>query len=348
MIFNMARTEILDVRVPGEETTARLGRAAEVIKRGGLVAFPTETVYGLGANAFDEEAVGRIYEAKGRPSDNPMIAHIARPDDIGLLAKSTSPHMEKLAKAFWPGPLTMVAAKRDEVPRRVTGGLETVAIRLPDHPVAAELIRLAGIPLAAPSANLSGSPSPTKAEHVIADLDGKVDIILQGGPCHIGIESTVVDMTASPPCVLRPGIITREDIETCLGEPIAGHSVITTNPQAAAPFDAAPPKSPGMKYAHYAPKATLLVVMGQDAEKTAAELMRLKKQNEALGIRVGLLLAGERSHYEFARDFYAKLRDFDNEGVDMIIAVAPPEVGGITTAILNRLLKAAGNNIVRV
>jgi len=197
----------------------KIREAAEVIKRGGLVAFPTETVYGIGADAFNEEAVDRVYEAKGRPSDNPMIVHIARASDVGLLAAELTPGTVKLADAFWPGPLTMVLSKRGEVPARVTGGLGTVGVRLPDSPAAAELIKFAGTPIAAPSANLSGKPSPTKAAHVLGDLDGKVDVILIGPDCRVGIESTVVDMTTAPPCVLRPGVVTRDHIEAILETP---------------------------------------------------------------------------------------------------------------------------------
>ena len=309
--------------------------AAEAIKRGGLVAFPTETVYGIGADAFNEEAVGRVYEAKGRPSDNPMIVHIARASDMGSLVSEITPDAVKLADAFWPGPLTMVLPKRDEVPSRVTGGLDTVGVRLPDSEIALALIRLAGTPVAAPSANISGRPSPTKAEHVIEDLDGKVDVILTGPECRVGIESTVIDMTAYPPTILRPGFVTMDEIEAVLEKPI-GHG-----------GDPSAPRSPGMKYRHYAPKAQMLVIEG-DREKVKTEIIRLKKLNEELGQNVGVLLFEERDYLTAAHDFYAALRALDEGGADLILAGALPENDGLGFAVMNRMLKAAGYNIARV
>ena len=363
------KTEILDVAAlteekleearlfPGsmaesavEDAYANIRRAAEVLRQGGLVAFPTETVYGIGANAFDEAAVRRVYEAKGRPSDNPMIVHIARASDIGLLASSYPPGVVKLADAFWPGPLTMVLEKRAEIPACVTGGLDTVGVRLPDNLAAIELIRLAGSPVAAPSANLSGSPSPTKAEHVIADLDGKVDVILVGPECRVGIESTVVDMTVNPPQILRPGVVTKDDIEAELGAFIeidkAVRRAVPENPDAEAATEAAP-RAPGMKYRHYAPKAQMIVVEGA-RERVRSEIARLKALNEGLGTCVGVLLFEERDYLEAAHDFYAALRALDEEGVDLIIAGALPETDGVGFAVMNRMMKAAGYNIVRV
>jgi len=332
-------TRILDVSAYNNETTENIRQAAEALSQGGLVAFPTETVYGIGANAFDEEAVRRVYAAKGRPSDNPMIVHIARASDISTLAKKLSPQFIKLADAFWPGPLTMVVEKREEVPECVTGGLATVGVRLPDSEVARELIRLAGVPIAAPSANLSGSPSSTKAEHVISDLDGKVDVILAGSECRIGIESTVIDMTVSPPEILRPGFITRDDLEAALDEPVAESPGMV--------FDSEAPRSPGMKYRHYAPKAEMLVVEGL-REKVRAEIDRLKALNERIGLHVGVLLFEEKKYIEAAHDFYARLRELDDEGVDMIIAGALAENDGVGFAVMNRMMKAAGYKIVRV
>ena len=350
------KTSIYEVNDLTEAAYEKIRRAAEVIKRGGLVAFPTETVYGIGADAFNEEAVGRVYEAKGRPRDNPMIVHIARASDAGLLARSLSPDVIKLADAFWPGPLTMVLPKRDEVPARVTGGLGTVGIRLPDSPVAAALIRFAGTPVAAPSANLSGRPSPTKAEHVIEDLDGKVDVILIGPDCRVGIESTVVDMTAEPPCVLRPGVVTGYDLESVLEKPVMvphlrqGDATHGDAYQGDGSFDRQgdePPKSPGMKYRHYAPQAQMLVVEGF-REKVISEIARLKALNEGLGSKVGVLLFEERDYVTAAHDFYAELRALDEEGVDLILAGALPETDGIGFAVMNRMMKAAGYNIARV
>jgi len=367
------KTEILDVsgltdealtqarvfREPGamalvKDAMDKIQRAADVLKRGGLVAFPTETVYGLGANAFDDEAVLRVYRAKGRPSDNPMIVHICRAGDIRILSGSLSPGIVKLADAFWPGPLTMVLEKLPEVPARVTGGLDTVGARLPDSLVATELIRLAGTPVAAPSANLSGRPSPTKAEHVIADLDGKADVILAGRPCRVGIESTVVDMTVDPPQVLRPGVVTKDDIEAALGTqgdiPFVSSGAVTHADAPRSPGDATrpdAPRSPGMKYRHYAPKARMVVVEGA-RDKVNMELARLKALNERLGLRVGILLFEESGYIEAAHDFYAKLRELDDEGNDLIIAGALSENDGIGFAVMNRMMKAAGHNIVRV
>ena len=374
-----------------EDAMEKIRQAAEVLRGGGLVAFPTETVYGIGAAAFDEEAVRRVYEAKGRPQDNPMIVHIARASDISLLAKSLTPSVVKLADAFWPGPLTMVLEKKEEVPDCTTGGLNTVGVRLPDSLAALELIRAAGVPIAAPSANLSGSPSPTKAAHVIADLDGKVDVILAGPECRVGIESTVIDMTTDPPLILRPGVVTRDDIETVLEAPV-GYSPLLNNdaappprspgmkppgalasasplsnndaappphspgmkppdaPAGASPLsnnDAPPPRSPGMRYRHYAPKARMLVVEGA-RDRVRSEVYRLKTANENLGLAVGVLYFEEKSFLEAAHDFYADLRELDDSGVDLIIAGALPATDGVGFAVMNRMMKAAGYNIVRV
>lgn len=356
-------TKILDVSGLTEETLQRaqafhepmavdivegalekIREAASVLQRGGLVVFPTETVYGIGADAFNEEAVRSVYAAKGRPSDNPMIVHIARASDTALLSERLSPEIVKLADAFWPGPLTMVLERRKEVPDCVTGGLRTVGVRLPDSLVAVELIRLAGTPVAAPSANLSGSPSPTKPEHVIADLDGKVDIILTGQDCRVGIESTVVDMTVSPPQALRPGIITCDDISELIGQPVEMDPALLLRGAGA---DAGIPRAPGMKYRHYAPKAEMLVLEG-GREKVRTELVRLKALNEGIGRSVGLLFFDEREYVRAAHDFYARLRALDEDGVDLIIAGALSEEDGLGFALMNRMMKAAGYNIVRV
>ena len=367
-----------------EEARDLIKQAADVLKRGGLVVFPTETVYGIGANAFDEDAVGRIYEAKGRPPDNPMIVHIASAGDIGLLSEKISPEAARLADVFWPGPLTMVLEKRPEIPARVTGGLSTVGVRFPGNEIAVELIRLAGVPVAAPSANLSGRPSPTRAEHVISDLDGKVDVILAGPDCRVGIESTVIDMTVSPPQVLRPGLVTKDDIETALGGFIGlsehtgdgsfcvaeqaaaehtgdGSFCVAGSPDQAAVDAQGPqspepqsqgqrsqgPRSPGMKYRHYAPKAKMLIISGQQ-EKVSAEIARLKALNEELGLRVGVLQFRDNDNVAIARDFYAALREIDAKGVDLILVGALPDTDGVGFAVMNRMLKAADNNVVHV
>jgi L-threonylcarbamoyladenylate synthase len=287
-----------------------------------------------------------------------MIVHLARASDVGLLSKSLSPEIVKLADAYWPGPLTMVLEKRESLPLCVTGGLATVGVRLPDDPVAASLIRLAGTPVAAPSANLSGGPSPTNAGHVIADLDGRVDVILAGGECRVGIESTVVDMTVRPPQILRPGIVTQDDIAAQIEAPVdydpallergqerdGGRTLCAPTP-VSQPGRA--PRAPGMKYRHYAPKASMVVIEGV-REKVRAEICRLKKLNEALGLKVGTLLFGEREYLEAAHDFYAELRTLDDAGVDLILAGALSETDGVGFAVMNRMMKAAGYNVVRV
>ena len=328
--------------------------AAHIIRKGGLVAFPTETVYGLGANALDADAVGKVYEAKGRPSDNPMIVHISRASDIGQLTRMLSPDIVALIENFWPGPLTMVVKKKPNVPDRTTGGLDTVAVRMPDSKAALDLINMAGCPIAAPSANLSGSPSPTRAKDVIADLDGRVDAIIQGEDCRVGIESTVVDMTSKVPTILRPGIITAESLEAALGKKVEYDKSLTEaskhielDPADGVSESDFQPKSPGMKYKHYAPKADMLIVEGQ-RDKVVAEIERLKNLNERLGNKVGVLLFEERAFIEAAHDFFAKLRDMDNEGVDMILAGALSDTDGVGFAVMNRMLKSAGYNIAKV
>jgi len=329
-------TKILDT------TKQNIEKAAIIIRQGGLVAFPTETVYGLGADALNPEAVGRIYEAKGRPSDNPMIVHIARASDIGQLTPFITQDMIALIDHFWPGPLTLVVKKKAAVPLRTTGGLETVAVRMPDHPVALELIRIAGVPIAAPSANLSGKPSPTQAEHVKEDLMGKVDAILMGGDCRVGIESTVLDLTGETPMILRPGIVTPESIEAVLNKPVKLDPSLN-----AVPNQDVAPKAPGMKYKHYAPKAQMLVVEGR-REKVKEEIERLRGLNENLGNKVGVILFEEKAFVEAAHDFFAQLREMDKDDVDLILAGALSDTDSVGFAVMNRMLKSAGYNIVRV
>ncbi len=319
-------------------------KAAGIIKRGGLVAFPTETVYGLGANAMDPEAVGRIYEAKGRPSDNPMIVHIARASDIGQLTPMLSEDIVKLIDNFWPGPLTMVLKKKEGVPDRTTGGLDTVAVRMPDNEAALELIRAADCPIAAPSANLSGSPSPTRAKDVIADMDGRIDAVIAGEDCRVGIESTVLDMTGKIPTILRPGIITAENIEAAIERKVVYDDALL---QKDMPGDDFRPKAPGMKYKHYAPKAQMTVIEGR-RERVQSEIERLRVLNERLGLKVGVILFEEKAFIEAAHDFFSRLRDLDEEGVDLILAGAMSDRDGVGFAVMNRMLKSAGYNIARV
>ena len=322
--------------------------AAEIIKTGGLAAFPTETVYGLGANALDAKAVGKIYEAKGRPSDNPMIVHIGRASDIGQLTPKLSPLVVSLIDNFWPGPLTLVVEKKPEVPDTTTGGLATVAVRMPDDSAALALICEAGCPIAAPSANISGSPSPTKPIHVIQDLGGKIDAIIVGGDCRVGIESTVLDVTVDPPAILRPGIITAEDIKAVIKKDVAFDPVLLKNTQnGESGADGLKPKSPGMKYKHYAPKAEMAVIEGQ-RDRVKAEIQRLRELNENAGNRVGVILFEEKSFREAAHDFFAELRELDDRGVDVIFAGALSDTDGVGFAVMNRMMKSAGYNIVKV
>jgi L-threonylcarbamoyladenylate synthase len=329
-------TKILDT------TNENIEAAALIIRQGGLVAFPTETVYGLGADALNPEAVGRIYEAKGRPSDNHMIVHISRASEIGQLTPFITQDMIKLIDHFWPGPLTLVVKKKDSVPLRTTGGLDTVAVRMPDHPVALDLIRLAGVPIAAPSANLSGKPSPTKADHVKDDLMGKVDAILMGGDCRVGIESTVLDLTGEIPMILRPGIVTAESIEAVLERPVQLDPSLKGLPE-----EELVAKSPGMKYKHYAPKAQMLVVEGS-RDRVKAEIERLRVVNEKIGNKVGVILFEEKAFVEAAHDFFSQLREMDGQDVDLILAGALSDTDGVGFAVMNRMFKSAGYNIVRV
>ncbi len=323
----------------------QIREAAKIIQDGGLVAFPTETVYGLGADALNEEAVAKVYEAKGRPSDNPMIVHIARASDIGQLTPMLSSTIVTLIDNFWPGPLTLVVKRKPGVPDRTTGGLDTVGVRMPDSKLALDLINYAGCPIAAPSANLSGKPSPTRVEDVIEDLNGKVDGILEGPACRVGIESTVLDVTGDVPTILRPGVITKEHIEAAIGRKVAIDPALHLDPTENDEEFA--PKSPGMKYKHYAPKADMTIIEGS-REKVQSEIQRLKMLNERLGNKVGVILFEEQAFIEAAHDFFAKLRDLDREGVDLILAGALSDTDGVGFAVMNRMLKSAGYNIVRV
>lgn len=342
-------------------TEQQIAEAASIIKAGGLVAFPTETVYGLGADALNEEAVAKVYEAKGRPSDNPMIVHIARASDIGQLTPRLSPDIVALIENFWPGPLTLVVKRKKGVPDRTTGGLDTVGVRMPDSPIALKLISLADCPIAAPSANLSGKPSPTRAEDVIEDLKGKVDAIIKGPDCRVGIESTVLDVSGETPTILRPGIITPQNIEAAIGKKVELDPALYINRprdvngqpgESGEPpldFDSEEfrPKSPGMKYRHYAPKADMTVIEG-NRDKVKEEIQRLKGLNERLGNKVGVILFEEKAFIEAAHDFFAKLRDLDRQEVDLILAGALSDTDGVGFAVMNRMLKSAGYNIVRV
>ncbi len=316
--------------------------AAEIIRAGGLVGFPTETVYGLGGDALDPEASRRIYAAKGRPSDNPLIVHISDPSQLSGLAAEIPEGAYKLAEAFWPGPLTMVFRKKPGVPDETTGGLATVAVRLPASATARKLIELSGTPIAAPSANLSGRPSPTRWEHVKEDLDGRIDAIIQGEPCGVGIESTVLDMTCGEPVVLRPGYITPEMIGLVLGREISYDPAITGKPD-----PSLVPRAPGMKYKHYAPKADMILFSGKpESVKRAIRKKALEKRAE--GLKVAEFTETAENVETAARDFFAKLREADEDGADLILAAAAPEGDQLGFSLMNRMLKAAGYHIEEV
>ncbi|MBR4142426.1 MAG: threonylcarbamoyl-AMP synthase [Firmicutes bacterium] len=321
---------------------ADIARAADIIRQGGLVGFPTETVYGLGGNALDPQAAKAIYAAKGRPSDNPLIVHIAKVEEMEALAASVPENAWKLAGAIWPGPLTMVLPKRPCVPDETTGGLATVAIRCPADESARRLIELSGVPIAAPSANLSGRPSPTRWEHVKADLDGRIDALLCGNPCIGGIESTVLDLTdPDHPQVLRPGLITPERVTEVLGVPCTYDPAILGKPE-----EGLVPKAPGMKYKHYAPKADMTLFEGPDA----AVRREIRAQAEALrtaGKQAAVLLYG--SGEEAAAKLFADLRRLDEEGADVILAQAlDGSKASVNYSVMNRMLKAAGYHIKEV
>lgn len=332
-----------------------LQEACRILQNGGLVAFPTETVYGLGGDALRPEASAKIYEAKGRPSDNPLIVHIADMESLEEVAQTVPEEAAKLAQHFWPGPLTMIFPKKEKVPGSTTGGLDTVAVRMPSHPVARALIRESGVYIAAPSANTSGRPSPTKAEHVQEDLDGRIDMIIDGGAVGIGLESTIVDMSTGVPTILRPGYITKEMLEEVLGQVQVDPAILsrTINPNIVA-------KAPGMKYRHYAPKADLSIVEGTEAQVIDC-INRLSAEAEKKGLKVGVIATNEtKDRYAHADVFsigsreeeetiahhlYEVLRSFDDDRVDLIYSEAfyTPRMG---QAIMNRLLKAAGHKII--
>lgn len=326
--------------------------AGELLKKGELVAFPTETVYGLGANALDSKAAEKIYAAKGRPSDNPLIVHIADMESLHLITEEIPETAWKLAEKFWPGPLTMVLKKSNAVPYETTGGLDTVAVRMPSHPVALELIRCGGGYVAAPSANTSGRPSPTLASHVAEDMDGRIPLILDGGAVGIGIESTIVDLTEETPTILRPGFITQEMLEEVLGE-VGMDKGLSLDSKT-------PPKAPGMKYRHYAPRAELIIVEGS-AEAVVKKINALAEENEKKGIPTGIIgteetaalyrkglvkSIGTRSdELSISSHLYRILREFDEED-SMIIYSESFEDGAMGSAIMNRLLKAAGHKVI--
>ena len=342
----------IDAEKPDEKILADAGA---VIRAGGLVAFPTETVYGLGGNALDPKASEKIYAAKGRPSDNPLIVHIAEIKDLYRIAEEVPEKALRLAEACWPGPLTMILKKKDIVPLQTTGGLDTVAVRMPSNRIAALFIKAAGGFVAAPSANLSGRPSPTKAAHVREDLGGRIDMILDGGESVIGLESTIVDCTEDPFVILRPGYIDEKRLKEILGE-------IRNDPALMTADSGTAPKAPGMKYRHYAPKCDLTIVEGEP-DKVAESIRAFAAEAAANGKRTAVICSEEtascykdfrtmplgslKDEEMIAHRLFDTLRKLDEENMETVFSESF-DTENIGAAIMNRLLKAAGNRVVRV
>ena len=348
------QTRLLKIDRCNQET-ADLSAACELLRKGELVAFPTETVYGLGGNACDASASARIYAAKGRPSDNPLIVHIAHKEDLSVVGRDVSEGAKKLADAFWPGPLTIIVNRADIIPKETTGGLDSVAVRMPSDIIANRLIDESGLFIAAPSANASGRPSTTRAEHCMEDLDGRIPMVIDGGPVKIGLESTIVDMSGDKPLILRPGFITKEELEKVIPgiefDPAVIARVKNENIIA---------KAPGMKYRHYAPKGELTIYEG-DAELVIKTINEKTAELKALGKKTAVLATEESKDFytadyvaslgrrtdeeEIAVHLFEQLRKFDEIGADCIFAESFPQ-GGIGSAIMNRLMKAAGYRII--
>jgi L-threonylcarbamoyladenylate synthase len=351
----LKKTLVLKVD-PQKPEIGKIRTAADFIKKGGLVAFPTETVYGLGADALNSKAVLSLFKAKKRPLDNPPIVHVGDSKDVYRLAETVSPEAEKLMREFWPGPLTLIFKRSEIVPDVTVAGLETIAIRMPRHNAALALIRESGCPIAAPSANLAGKPSPTTAKHVLDDLNGRIDAILDAGPTNIGVESTVLDLTADPPQILRPGGTPYEVLRNVLGR-VELHPVAVAEKE----LQVEKVRSPGMKHKHYAPNADVIVVEGE----VSAVIEKVKKLVEFYkrkGVKVGVLATDETAGcYEadvvkslgsrsdlavIAKNLFGLLREFDLDGVDVVIAEGVP-AEGLGLAVMNRLRKASGYKIFR-
>ncbi len=334
---------------------ALISQAGKIIKNGGLVAFPTETVYGLGGDALNRESSKKIYAAKGRPSDNPLIVHIADINDMDAIVLKVKENALKLAERFWPGPLTMILKKSDRVPLETTGGLDSVAIRMPVHKTAAAFIKAAGGYVAAPSANISGKPSPTSAKYVIQDMDGRIDMIIDGGDSGIGLESTIVDLTGDIPVLLRPGYITVEQLREVLGNVDVDKTILDGDCKER-------PKAPGMKYRHYAPKGELTIVEGQalavvekinelthEAERKNKKVCVIATDENADSYEAGVIKSiGSRNDEDIiAHRLYTILRECDDENIDVIYSESF-DSAGIGQAIMNRLLKAAGHHMIHI
>ncbi|MEG1410891.1 MAG: L-threonylcarbamoyladenylate synthase [Terrisporobacter sp.] len=327
-----------------------ISKHAKMLSEGKTVIFPTETVYGLGANALDENAVKKIYEAKGRPSDNPLIVHIYDKDELNSLVTNINDKAEKLMNEFWPGPLTIIFNKKSIVPNRTSGGLDTVAIRMPSNSIAREVIRQSGVPIAAPSANISGRPSPTKGEHVCEEMNGRVSGIIVGGDCDFGLESTVIDMTCEKPMILRPGSITKEQMESIIGE-------VLVDPSIEGKADVLKAKAPGMKYTHYSPNGDVYIVRGEE-RKVIDKINSLIEEQESKGLKCGVMcLSNHKKSYkgeviglgtnleEVGSKLFDTLIEMDKRKIDIIYSEAVSN-DGVGRAIMNRLMKSAGYKII--
>ena len=326
-------------------------KQSKLLSEGKTVIFPTETVYGLGANALDEDAVKKIYEAKGRPSDNPLIVHIYDKEEVYNLAENINEKAKTIMDKFWPGPITIILNKKDIVPYRTSGGLETVAIRMPSHLIAREIIKEAGVPIAAPSANISGRPSPTKADHVYEEMNGRVSGIVLGGDCNFGLESTILDVTTENPMILRPGSITKEDLEKVIGE-------VSIDPSLEKKEDNKKAKAPGMKYTHYSPDADVYIVSG-NIEDTISKINSLVVENNKKGLKTGVMcLEQNKNSYkgevvslgstleEVGSNLFDVLRQMDKMNIDIVYSEEFPR-DGVGQAIMNRLLKSAGYKTIK-
>ncbi len=348
------KTILAKVDLSQPESVEVIQTAARILQEGGLVAFPTETVYGLGGNGLDGAACEKIYLAKGRPSDNPLILHISEFEELNAIVREISPAAKKLMDAFWPGPLTMVFPKADIVPAKATGGLDTVAVRFPNHPVARAIIKAAGLPIAAPSANSSGKPSPTRASHVEYDLNGKIDMIVDGGAAEWGLESTIVDVSGDVPMILRPGAVTKEMMEEVVGRVEIDPAILTK------PAADLKPKAPGMKYTHYSPKAEVILVKGE-RQAVADEINRLAALDMSNGKKTGVMATEETKDLyhadiilslgsrerpeEIGANLFKLLRKFDFLGAEKVYSEVFSEEGE-GMAIMNRLNKAAGYQMI--
>ncbi len=345
-------TKIWKFNTEVDENNVDIKEIAKLLQEGKVIAFPTETVYGLGANALDTKAVKNIFIAKGRPSDNPLIVHISTLEQLYPLVDHVNELSLKLIKHFWPGPLTIIFKRKAIVPDIVTAGLDTVAVRMPNHPIARTIISAANLPIAAPSANRSGKPSPTTAKHVIHDLQGLIDGIVDGGPTGVGVESTIIDVSGDIPMVLRPGGITVEELKELLGTVLIDPAILTEGDK---------PRAPGMKYRHYAPKAEMVIVNGKK-DLVIEQMMNIAKEKSLLNKKVGILTLQEHevlfnqknftlaygtkgNLYPLATHLYDTLRIFDLKKIDYIIVEGVEEVG-IGLTIMNRLKKAANGNII--